>query len=375
MAPAVAALERLALPAETAPGGEGGGTPLPAPGNLLPLALADQATAVAGADARRSALGRPADEAPDDAAGEITAVTLALPQPVDASVPPVAVSGSGVEVMSESARPAVAVPFEAPDAPSEPRAVSPHLTEVEAALTTAAADEADGATEAPPPVGRETAAAARSGLDLTMPEMASRVRSVRPRMAREDAAARIEAAFGLRAEPTAGAEPGVTGPEGPGLILPSTEVIEVRTPAAALVGPPLRLDGAKWQEQFVQRLTLAMNDGLREARVIVDPPELGPLDMKIGMSGGETQVQFTAYHASTRELLEEAMPRLREMFDAAGLKLADADVRQGGQDGGNAERFERGAGSGGRGAEGDHELAGTLPSPRRVTHSLLDVYA
>jgi len=206
-------------------------------------------------------------------------------------------------------------------------------------------------------------------IELLMPE--------RPAVVRAEAAAKIEAAFGLDAAEGVHGMP--TDAEGQGsqtlLVTPARgESIEVRQPAIQLAGPAMRLEGGQWQEQFVQRMSLAVADGLKEARIIIDPPELGPLDLKVGMSGGETQVQFTAYHAHTRDLIEEAMPRLKEMFEQAGLKLGDADVRQGDRDaGGMAREFA----DGNRGGDtGGAEVDGVVPGMIHVRESvsLLDVY-
>ena len=44
------------------------------------------------------------------------------------------------------------------------------------------------------------------------------------------------------------------------------------------------------------------------------------------MNGDQASVQFGAAHADTRNALENALPRLREMFASQGLSLADANV-------------------------------------------------
>ena len=43
---------------------------------------------------------------------------------------------------------------------------------------------------------------------------------------------------------------------------------------------------------------------------------------------GEASIWFGAAHAETRQAIEQAIPRLREMLSANGLSLADAGVFQ-----------------------------------------------
>jgi flagellar hook-length control protein FliK len=44
------------------------------------------------------------------------------------------------------------------------------------------------------------------------------------------------------------------------------------------------------------------------------------------MNGDQASVQFGAAHVDTRNALENALPRLREMFASQGLSLTDANV-------------------------------------------------
>ena len=65
----------------------------------------------------------------------------------------------------------------------------------------------------------------------------------------------------------------------------------------------------------------------------LDPPELGRVTVRISMVGDEARVAFTAAQGTAREALEAALPKLREMFEQAGLSLGDAQVGSGpGQD-------------------------------------------
>jgi flagellar hook-length control protein FliK len=58
------------------------------------------------------------------------------------------------------------------------------------------------------------------------------------------------------------------------------------------------------------------------------PEHLGPVEVRISMQDGSASVSFNAAHADTRAALEQALPRLREMFSTQGLTLTDASVSQ-----------------------------------------------
>lgn len=147
---------------------------------------------------------------------------------------------------------------------------------------------------------------------------------------------------------------------------------------AGLIATPLRLN-AHFQEGLMQRFQFMLGTEVQQARVIIDPPQLGPLDLRVAIQGGEAQVQMTAQQAATRDLLEQSLPRLREMFAEAGLQLTDADIRQGHQGAHNGADDARSAGTAGVfGQEGD--AVGEDPAlpvvVRQVEgYGLLDVYA
>lgn len=88
-----------------------------------------------------------------------------------------------------------------------------------------------------------------------------------------------------------------------------------------------------WSAGLGQRLVMMAENGLETARLQLNPAHLGPLEVHVNVDDDRAQVWFGAQNNLTREVLEAALPRLREMFAAQGLQLTDADVGpQGGRD-------------------------------------------
>jgi flagellar hook-length control protein FliK len=76
------------------------------------------------------------------------------------------------------------------------------------------------------------------------------------------------------------------------------------------------------------KVTWMANQGVQSASLQVTPEHMGPVEVRISMQNGATSVAFSANHADTRAALEQALPRLREMFATQGLTLSDASVSQ-----------------------------------------------
>ena len=60
----------------------------------------------------------------------------------------------------------------------------------------------------------------------------------------------------------------------------------------------------------------------------LDPPSLGSVRVQIRMQGEMASVVFQAPNAHARELLEQSLPHLKQMMEAEGLMLADAQVSE-----------------------------------------------
>lgn len=83
---------------------------------------------------------------------------------------------------------------------------------------------------------------------------------------------------------------------------------------------------AEWADEIGSRMTMMVEQGKHTASLRLSPEHLGPLEVRITMNGDQASVQFGAAHVDTRNAIENALPRLREMFASQGLSLADANV-------------------------------------------------
>ncbi len=74
-------------------------------------------------------------------------------------------------------------------------------------------------------------------------------------------------------------------------------------------------NAAKWGEQMMQvlhdRVTLQAQQSVQEAKIRLDPPELGKLNLNVRVEGDTLNVQINANAASTRDALVQVSDRLR----------------------------------------------------------------
>lgn len=95
-------------------------------------------------------------------------------------------------------------------------------------------------------------------------------------------------------------------------------------PAQAVVKTPVTHDA--WGNEFSQKITWLATQHTQSAELHLNPPQLGPLDVVINVSGDQATALFTSPHAAVRDAVEQALPRLREMLADNGIMLGNATV-------------------------------------------------
>ena len=96
-------------------------------------------------------------------------------------------------------------------------------------------------------------------------------------------------------------------------IASGTAPLDAASPRPVIsINTPLGEQG--WAQEVGTRLRVLVEQGNQRAEIRLNPPELGSVEVKVVSDGERTNVTFFAQHSTTREALDAAMPRLREMF-------------------------------------------------------------
>lgn len=85
-----------------------------------------------------------------------------------------------------------------------------------------------------------------------------------------------------------------------------------------------------------KRLTAQIQRGSWHVEMELHPKSLGRVEVQLEMKNGELEARFIAANATTRDLINEGMPRLREAFQEHGTETAYKDLgtaNQGAHDG------------------------------------------
>jgi flagellar hook-length control protein FliK len=134
------------------------------------------------------------------------------------------------------------------------------------------------------------------------------------------------------AAPTAGVSPAPHAPLAPSSSTATSAQNPTATPSSLhQTQQPIDTRAERWHDALASRIQWIVDHDVGEARIKLNPPELGALDVRVAVLDDKTFVQMTTHAAATRDELVQSLPRLRELLVAGGLDLGGATV-SGGRD-------------------------------------------
>ena len=119
-------------------------------------------------------------------------------------------------------------------------------------------------------------------------------------------------------------------------ILPSSNHIAPHREVSLSV--PTSIRDQSWAGDFAQKIVWLATNDKQSAQLTLNPPQMGPIEISLNLDKNSATASFVSPNAETRDAIETALPRLREMFASAGIELGQTNV--------SAESFRQQAGNG-----------------------------
>ncbi|MEO6362991.1 MAG: flagellar hook-length control protein FliK, partial [Caldimonas sp.] len=122
--------------------------------------------------------------------------------------------------------------------------------------------------------------------------------------------------------------------------------------APAAVAAPLTMStplaSPAFAADFGVQVSLLAQGGVQQAELHLNPSEMGPVSIRIDLTGSEARVDFGADVAATRQAIEDGLPALAAALRDAGFTLAGGGVsaHAGGQRGDGRAGHEAQSGTG-----------------------------
>ena len=117
-----------------------------------------------------------------------------------------------------------------------------------------------------------------------------------------------------------------------------------------------------------------LQQGIGTAEIMLDPPELGPLNVKISQYNGETNVQFQVANSTTKEIVDANLARLREMLLEQGLTLGDTLVQQENRQAKSSEKIQSANQDNLEETDVTEDVVTTQASVQLISQGMVDIY-
>lgn len=85
---------------------------------------------------------------------------------------------------------------------------------------------------------------------------------------------------------------------------------------------------SRWGQDFNQRVQWVVKQSMSGAQIRLNPQHMGPVEVRVQVNNDQTTISFTAQHGATREAIDAALPRLRDMLSQQDVNVVDVNVSQ-----------------------------------------------
>lgn len=83
---------------------------------------------------------------------------------------------------------------------------------------------------------------------------------------------------------------------------------------------------SEFSPNLALRIQWIFQQALSNAEILMDPPELGPLSVKLSHHNGETNIVFQVSNSQTKDMLENNLSKLKDLLAEQGINLGDTQV-------------------------------------------------
>ncbi len=135
-----------------------------------------------------------------------------------------------------------------------------------------------------------------------------------------------------------------------------------------------RIDTPQFAPALSQQVVWMADKDAHVAELRINPPELGPVEVRLQLKGDEAAVQFVSAHAEVRDALEGSLARLRDSLAQAGIQLGEASI---GADSFRGQQHANGGNAGNAPSSArDADTSWSVAQPAaRLQHGLVDLFA
>lgn len=147
---------------------------------------------------------------------------------------------------------------------------------------------------------------------------------------------------------------------------------QIQTPVSKTLDIPIEINHPKWADQFSEHIVWMGQQNIKSALIKLHPEELGPIEISIKVVKDAASVNIVSHNPEVRNLIGEALPKLRDMMSTQGLNLSEVHVDSHTSSGHSSQQHMNFAEGYGTTAEEEIELT---PLVKTTPKGLIDYFA
>jgi flagellar hook-length control protein FliK len=133
-------------------------------------------------------------------------------------------------------------------------------------------------------------------------------------------------------------------------------------------------------DEVGQRLVWMASQGHQTAELRLNPPALGPVEVRLTLSSDQASLTILSPHAAVRDAVQSNLPRLQDMLQSVGVNLGSVFVGADGSRQPSGERPHSSAGGAGpttisNASEAVTAIGVSTAGPMRMGFGVVDTYA
>lgn len=138
--------------------------------------------------------------------------------------------------------------------------------------------------------------------------------------------------------------------------------------APSSAGIPQQVGSPHWDTGLGDRVVWMIGSQTQTAQLHLNPPSLGPLEVRVSLSEGQANLSFTTHQVVVKDAIDAATPKLREMMGESGVQMGSVSVNVGNFSQQQAQQESHSPASN----RSRHSEANDLPVDTVITTQLVD---
>lgn len=154
----------------------------------------------------------------------------------------------------------------------------------------------------------------------------------------------------------------------------SSDSTTVQTDARQrVVEVPVNINHEQWADKFSEQIIWLGHHSVKSALIKIHPEDLGPVEISIKVVKDAASVNINTHNNYVKDIVDQALPRLREMMAEQGMNLSEVNV----QSDANSRQYSQSKDESAAilNQESEQEIQGTTRLNRRPPKGLIDYFA